>query len=354
MNLMEKISNWFSVNQQIGLDLGSAFVRISLPVQKKILTQPSVVAKNTRSDRIVAIGEKAQKMMGRTPEHIETIHPIVEGMIDDSQALEALISMLLYQHSSGITQFTGQNILVTVPASVTDVSTRIISTTLEKAGARQVLAVPAGLAALVGVGAPVGDPAAQIVVNVGAGLTQITVVSNGDVVAEASSTIAGNQFDAAISRYVTDEFGIRISGEQARRIKHRLAAVRGWSDEPGESMTVSGQDEASQLPREITLSRIDVTEAIDPLIADLAGFVEEFIGSLSSDMAADIKAHGLHLIGGTTELPGLNDHLAKALGVTVHGRVNPSRTVIEGVGHITKRGQEVRFTQPIQTYESTK
>jgi len=354
MNIAKKLRNWFALNQQIGLDLGSSFIRLTIPSQEKNISQASVVARNVRSDRIVAIGDDAARILGRTPNHIQTINPIVEGVINDSSALEALISMLLYKHSSGLFQFTGRNVLVALPASVTDVDTRIIDNTLHKAGARQVLAVPAAIASLVGVGAPVGDPTTQMVVNIGAGITQLAAVSNGRVVAEASSSIAGNQFDYMIVQYVANDFGLRISQQQARKIKHQIGAIRGWSDDPGESVPVSGQDEASSLPREINLARIDVSESIDPLVEDLIEFIQVFIGSLSEDMSADISSHGIHLVGGGSRLAGLGDYIAETMNVTVHGRVNPEKVIMEGVGYIIGRDDSDVFTQSIDTYESTK
>lgn len=341
-------------NQQIGLDLGSSSVRISLPAQQKNISQASVVAKNIRSDRIVAIGDEAQQIIGRTPAHIKTINPVVEGVIDDSAALEALVSMLLYKYTTGLFRFTGRNVLVALPTSITDVDARIFATALQQSGARDVQVVPSAVAALVGVGAPVGDPTTQMVVNIGAGITQIAAVSSGSIIAEASSTIAGNQFDFVIQQYIADDFGVRISLQQARRIKHELGGVRGWSDDPGETVVVSGQDEASNLPREVTLSRIDVTDAVDPLLDDLISFIEDFIGALSSDMAADISSHGIHLIGGSSRLSGLGDYISETLGVAIHGRVNPDRSIIEGLGYIINRDDNHKFTQPIDFYESTK
>lgn len=354
MNTISKIFNWFAFNQQIGLDLGSSSVRMALPAQDKYVTQASVVARNIRTDRIIAIGDEAQKILGRTPDHIQTINPIIEGVVDDSSSLEALLSMLLYQYTSGLFQFTGQNVLVALPASITDVDSRIIGSTLRKAGARRVMAVPASIAALVGVGAPVGDPTTQLVINLGAGITQATAVSSGSVISEASSSIAGNQFDLMIAQYVADDFGLRISLQQAREIKHTLGAVRGWSDNPGETVSISGQDEASSLPREISLSRLDVTEAIEPLISDLVEFVQAFIGSLSEDMIADISSHGIHLVGGGSRLDGLGDHMADALDISIHSRVKPEQVVVEGLGYIIERDDGDTFTQPIDTYESTK
>ncbi|MEX2514842.1 MAG: rod shape-determining protein [Candidatus Paceibacterota bacterium] len=352
--MTKKIRNWFAINQQIGLDLGSSTVRITLPAQEKQVTQAAVVARNMRTDQIVAIGDAAEKTLGRTPAHIETMYPIVEGVVDDSASLESLISMLLYQNTSGLFQFIGRNILVALPASVTDVDVRIIGNTLQKSGAREVMAVPASIAGLVGVGAPVGDPTTQLVVNIGSGITQIAAVSDGSVVTEASSSVAGNQFDLMIVQYIADDFGLRISSQQARRIKHELGAVRGWSDEPGEKTAVSGQDEASSLPREINIARIDITEAIDPLISDLVDFIQAFIRSLSADMVADISSHGLHLVGGGSRLAGLGDHLASVLDVSVHERVNPEQVIMEGLGYIIDREDGDQFTQLIRAYESTK
>jgi|GEM_PF-1335985 rod shape-determining protein MreB len=354
MNTVKKIRNWFAYNQQIGLDLGSSSVRIALPAQEKYVTQASVVARNIRTDQIIAIGDEAQKILGRTPDHIETIFPIVEGVVENSSSLEALLSMLLYQNTSGLFQFIGRNTLVALPASVTDVDTRIIGNTLRKAGARQVTAVPASIAGLVGVGAPVGDPTTQMVVNIGSGVTQVAAVSDGSVISEASSSIAGGQFDLMIVQYVADDFGLRISQQQAQRVKHELGAVRGWSEDPGEKISVSGQDETSSLPREVNISRIDVTEAIDPLIADLVDFIQGFIGSLSEDMVADISSHGIHLFGGGSRLDGLGDHIADRLDVSVHERVNPEQVVVEGLGYIIEREDGDQFTQLIDVYESTK
>lgn len=354
MNLFDRLGNVLGLNQQIGIDLGTSTIRLTLPSQQKTISQAAVVAKNMRSDRIVAIGDEAQKTAGRTPEHIKTIHPIVEGVVDNSAALEALLSMLLYRYSRGLFQFTGRKVLVSLPAAVTDVDTRIILRTLQQSGVRSIAAVPAGIAGLIGVGAPVGDPTTQLVVNVGAGITQVAAVSGGSIIAESSSTIAGNQFDATVVRFVAEDFGTRISDNQAQVIKHKLGAVRGWSDDPGETVTVSGQDEASSLPREITVSRVDVTEAISPLVDDLVQYIQEFLGSLSSDMAADISSHGIHLIGGGSRLAGLADHISETLGVSVHGRVNPDNSLIEGLGYIIARDDRAQFIQSLDFYEATK
>lgn len=354
MNVLKRLTAKVGFNQRIGIDLGTSVIRLTFPAQQKDVSQASVVAKNIRSDRIVAIGDEAEKISGRTPDFIQTIHPIVDGVVDDAAALEALLSMLLYRYSSGLMRLTGREVLVSLPASVTDVDTRIIATTLQQAGVRGITTVPAGVAALVGVGAPVGDPTTQLVVNIGAGITQIAAVASGSIVTESSSTISGNQFDAVIARYVAEEFGVKVSHQQARILKHELGAVQGWSDDPGETVSVSGQDEASNLPREITISRIDITEAINPLVDDLISYVQSFISSLSADMAADISAHGIHLIGGGSRLAGLSDHISESLDLSVHGRVNPERSVVEGLGYIISREDGDKFMQSLELYESTK
>ena len=354
--MMEAVNNmksWFDSKAQIGLDLGTSQVRITVPGKKELITQPTIVAKNKRSDRIIAIGDDAQKMLGRTPDYIETIRPIVAGAIDDSAAMEAFLSMLLYQKTSGVMQFFGRSMLVALPAMATDVEVRIIANTLQQAGARKVSVVPVGVAALLGVGAPVGDPTTQLVVNIGAGISQISAVAGGMVVVQASSTIAGQQFDAVISDYVKNDFGLCISLGQAEKIKHKLAAVRGWSDEPGEVLPVNGQDDTSSLPRGITVNRLDITEAIEPLVDDTTSFIREFISTLSADMVADITAHGIHLIGGGSKLPGLGNHVAEVVGITTHSRVAPEKTVIEGVEYVLDREDGDRFTQSIDSYEPT-
>lgn len=349
--IVEKLRGWFKLSDKIGLDLGTSQVRITVPGKKEIIAQPTIVAKNKRSDRIIAIGGDAQQMLGRTPAHIETIRPVTAGVINDSAAVEAFLSMLLYQKTSGIMQFFGRSMLVALPSMITDVEVRIIANTLQQTGARSVSVVPAAVAALLGVGAPVGDPTTQMVVSIGAGLTQVAAVAGGSVIAQASSTTAGGQFDIVIADYVKNEFGVRISLSQAEKIKQELAAVRGWSDDPGESMTVNGQDDASNLPREVSLNRLDITEAIEPLVSDIADFIRDFVGSLSADMVADITAHGVHLIGGGSQLPGLADHLADELSIAVHGRVAPEKTIIEGVEYILDREDGDRFMQPIDSYE---
>lgn len=354
MDTIEKWRSWFNLTAMIGLDLGTSRVRITVPGRKELIVQPTIVAKNQRSDRIIAIGNDAENMLGRTPAYIETIQPVASGVIDDSSAMEAFLSMLLYQKTSGIMQFFGRNMLVALPAMITDVEVRIISNTLQQSGARNVMSVPASVAALLGVGSPVGDPTTQLVVNIGAGLTQVGAVAGGSVIAEASSTTAGDQFDTVITDYIKNDFGIRISRNQAKKIKHQLAAVRGWSDDPGEAMTITGQDDASNLPREISINRLDITEAIEPLVSDLTDFICGFIGSMSADMIADVTSHGIYLVGGGAQLPGLEDHLAKETGITVHGRVNPERTVIEGIEYILDRDDGERFTKSIGSYESTK
>lgn len=353
MNLFNTGANWFYNRRQIGVDLGSANVRISLPPHKSTLSQPSVVARNTYSDRITAIGSKAREMQGRTPEHVETIFPIVHGVVDDPEATEALLSMLLHQHMTKIEKLLGRVMVVAVPPSVTDVSVRSIEGVLQRIGARRIRVVPMSVAALLGIGVSISDPLGQMVVDIGAGKTAAGIVSAGKVVSSSGSDIGGNSYDEKIVEYIAEEFGLHVSDLQAQEIKHTLASIGADTDLKPEEMTVYGQDNTSGLPREITISRADVREAVTPLVEKTVDFVKEFLQSVSTDAAADIYTHGIHLVGGVARMPGLSHYLEDELSVSVHKHDAPQLAVVHGLSQVASRPQALSAVRSIKSYEKT-
>ncbi len=350
MNLFKSGANWFYNRRQIGVDLGSANVRISLPPHKSVLSQPSVVARNTYSDRITAIGSKAQEMQGRTPEHIECIFPIEHGVVDDPEATEALLSMLLHQHMTKVEKLLGRVMVVAVPPSVTDVSVRSVGGVLQRIGARRIKVVPMSVAALLGVGVSISDPLGQMVVDVGAGKTTAGIVSGGKVVSSSGSDIGGNSYDEKIVGYVAEEFGLRISKLQAQEIKHTLASIGENFSPESDEMSVYGQDNTSGLPREISISKVDIREAITPLVEDTAAFIKDFLQSVPTDTAADVYTHGVHLVGGMAQVPGLASYLEDELSVTVHKHDTPELAVVHGLSQIASRPQDLPSVTSIQSY----
>ena len=317
---------------QVGVDLGSANLRLSQPPHESVLQEPNILIRNTKTDRVVAIGQEAADLRGRTPEHFSFVQPVVDSVIAHPEAAVTVLSRISHRYRSWWESVLGQNFLVSIPAGAADTDIRTFANVFSHFSSRSVRAVPASLAALRGIEVSVDDPLAQMVVDIGSDVTNIGVVSQRSIIQFAASDIAGRELDSAIQDYVRTKRNLHISQIQAEAIKLK-SAYCGTAEDAAE---------------EITVSPDDAHRAIQPTIDELSTFVQNFLQSLSADTAADVYTHGVHLVGGTAALPGLAKELEDVLSISVYEYNDPATAVASGLGDICARP---KLQQSINTFD---
>lgn len=295
------------------------------------MAEPSIVAVNQKTGRVVAVGVDASQMIGRTPAHIQAIRPLVNGVISNFEMAEEMLGYFLKKTAS----LTGSNffrpqVVVGVPSSVTNVERRAVRDALESAGAREVHVIEEPMAAAIGINMPIYDPVGNMIVDIGGGTTDIAVISLGGVVRSKSLHIAGEKFNQDIINYVRDEFKILLGERTAEEVKIAIgtAMLLGSSNET----LVRGRDLVTGLPREVAITDSDVREAIFNSLTIFVDAVKEVLESTPPEVVSDIMRRGLVLTGGSASLRGLRELLEKELEIPVHLAEDPLTAVVRGAG----------------------
>lgn len=342
-------------SSQIGVDFGSSHIRLSQPPHESVLAEPNILVRNGKTDRIIAIGQEAADLRGRTPDHFSFIRSVSDGVVADPSAAVTILSRISYQYRSWWESILGQDFLIAIPVAASDTDVRTYADVFGHLSSRSVKAVPAPIAALRGVGVPVDDPLAQMVINIGSDTTSVGVVSRRSLIAFDVMNTAGRDLDTAIQDHVRSKRNLHISQLQAEEIKLKAAHCNS-DDSDCEELTVYGQDTASRLPREITITPEDARRSIQPVVDELTTFVQNFLQSLSADTAADVYTHGVHLVGGVAQLPGLADELEDVLSISVYDYNDPASAVASGLGDISDRAdlqQSIHNFDPYADSQST-
>jgi len=334
-------------NRQHAIDLGSSRLRVTRPPHENVSSEPSVLVRNQKTGSIVAAGGDAEDLRGRTPDHYEFIEPVQSAAIADPDAAVTLLSEAMYTYRSWFESLIGQQFVVGVSPRLSDTNLRTLHDVCSRIGGRSVRVVPTPIAALVGADVAVGDPFAQMVVDIGRDTTDVSIVAKNTLITADTIEVAGRAFDEAIQDYMKKERNLHISSQQARHIKHKLAAVNEGEPEKSQ-MTVYGQDTASRLPRETSVTDQDINKSIQSVAGRLTSFMQTFLQSASADIAADVYTHGVRIVGGTARLPGLADELSEALSLSVYEYDQPDQVIIRGLGTIAS--QTRHRAQPITDF----
>jgi rod shape-determining protein MreB and related proteins len=326
----QKFTRWFS--SDIGIDLGTANTLVYLSGRGIILNEPSVVAVNQKTGRVVAVGAQAKAMLGRTPAHIQAIRPLTEGVISDFEVAEEMISYLINKASRQGRRFLGPRVVIGVPSGITNVESRAVRDAARGAGARVVHIVEEPMAAAVGVRLPVHEPVGSMVVDIGGGNTDIAVISLGGVVRARNVRIAGDKFNADIIAYIRNEFKILIGETTAEQVKIAIGTVIKLA-EPMEA-AVRGRDLITGLPREVVITDADVREAISVSVDILIESIREVLETTPPEILADVMRRGINLVGGGALLRGLRELLEEWLKLPVYVVDSPLTAVARGTGVI--------------------
>ncbi|HVS80035.1 MAG TPA: rod shape-determining protein [Candidatus Paceibacterota bacterium] len=318
------------LSNDIGIDLGTANTLVYVRGQGIVLNEPSVVAVNTKSGRVVAVGAQAKQMLGRTPGHITAVSPLVDGVISDFEVTEEMVSYLLNRAQSSSKKLLGPRVVVGVPSGITNVEIRAVRDATRNAGAREVHIIEEPMAAAIGMRLPVKDPVGTMVIDIGGGTTDIAVISLGGVVRSKSLRIAGNRLNSDIISYIRSEFKILIGEKTAENVKIAIGSVLP-GDQPMEA-AIKGRDLVTGLPREVVITDSDVREATRQSIDTLVESIREVIETTPPEILADVMVRGVYVAGGGALIKGLAALIEDMIKIPVYTADDPLTAVARGTG----------------------
>lgn len=319
-------------SNDIGIDLGTANTLVYLRGKGIVVSEPSVVAVNQKTSQVVAVGQAAKDMLGRTPGHLIAVRPLVDGVVSDFEATEEMLAYLINRAQGTSRKLLGPRAVIGVPAGITNVEMRAVKDAAQNAGAREVYIVEEPVAAALGVRLPIREAVGSMIVDMGGGTVDIAVLSLGGIVRAKNLRVAGDKLNQDIIAYVRSEFKILIGEKTAENVKIAIGSVI----EEGSRMesVVRGRDLITGLPREIILTDQDVREAISQSIDTLVESVREVLETTPPEILSDIMRSGIMLAGGGALLKGLDQLLAQWLKVPVFVADDPLTAVVRGTGVI--------------------
>ncbi len=327
--MLNKLLGKFS--KDLGIDLGTKNTLVYTHDKGIVINEPSVVAVNTRTDEILAVGEEAKQMVGRTPGHIQAIMPLVDGVISDFEVTEKMLKYFIDKvHAESFTLIPRPRVVIGVPLDVTEVEKKAVEDAAKSAGARQVYLIEESMAAAIGARLPVAEPTATMMVDIGGGTTEISVISLGGVVAWKAIRLAGNEMDNNITQYVREEFNILIGEQVAEKVKISIGSASGMKEPM--TMEVRGRDLLNGLPKAVTLNDSQVREAISKTINQIIENIKSTLEVTPPELVSDIYEHGIALSGGGALLRGIDKEIAQATRIPVRLADDPLTCVVRGAG----------------------
>ncbi len=332
---MSSFSRYFdkflgTISTDIGIDLGTANTLVYVKGRGIVLSEPTIVAVNKKTGQLVAVGNEAKSMLGRTPGHIEVIRPLVEGVISDFEITEEMLAYLINKVRSEMRQIISPRVLIGVPCGITNVEMRAARDAAKNAGARDVFLIEEPMAAAIGAKLPIHKAVGSMIIDVGGGTANIAVISLGGIVTSENLRTAGDHLNSAIASYIRDQFKVLVGEKTAEEAKIKLASIV-HPDEVKE-LVVRGRDVVTGLPREVVITDADIREAISPLVDSIVDTVRSVLEKTPPEVLADIMQRGIHLSGGGALIPGFAALLEEVLQVPVIIVPDPLRAVVRGTG----------------------
>jgi rod shape-determining protein MreB len=318
-------------SKDLGIDLGTKNTLVYTDEGGIVINEPSVVAVNTRTDEILAVGDEAKQMVGKTPGHIQAIKPLVDGVISDFEVTEKMLKYFIDKvHQESFTLIPRPRVVIGIPLDITEVEKKAVEDAAKSAGAREVFLIEESMAAAVGARLPVADPTATMIVDIGGGTTEISVISLGGVVAWKTLRIAGNTMDQNITQYIREEFNILIGEQVAEKAKIKIGSATELKEMM--EMEVRGRDLINGLPRAVTINDRQVREAIMRTIGQIVENIKSTLEVTPPELVSDIYEHGIVLAGGGALLRGLDKEIASATKIPVRVADDPLTCVVRGAG----------------------
>lgn len=317
------------LGKRLGIDLGTANSLVWLAGQGIVLNEPTVVAVSVEDGRLIAVGNEAKIMLGKTPGNIEAVRPLRDGVIADYVVTEALLRFVI-QKVCGRAWIFKPEVMICVPGGVTQVERRAVLDATLSAGARVAYLIDNALAAAIGAKIPIASPSGNMIVDMGGGACEAAVISLGGVVVHKSVRGAGNKLDEAIATYLRKKHNIIIGEQTAEFIKIKIGSAVNLSKE--ETIEIKGRDSVLGLPKLVTIGSTEVTAAIKPILTQIIGIVKAVLEETPPELASDIVDKGVVLSGGTSLLRNLDKLMTEELNVPCHVVEEPLLSVVKGTG----------------------
>ena len=320
-------------SKDMAIDLGTANTLVYVKGEGVVLNEPSVVAtvENQGRTQVLAVGNEAKQMLGRTPGKIQAIRPMKDGVIADFEVAEQMIKSFIKKVHSGRT-LSNPQIVICVPTGATNVERRAIRESADAAGARRVFLIEEPVAAAIGAGLPVAEPTGSMIVDIGGGTTEVAVLSLGGVVHATSVKSAGDKFDEAIIEYMRSAHKLAIGETTAERMKKEIGSASPPEDGDGKSMNVKGRDLITGLPKELSISQRQIAEALAEPVAQIIDTIKRALEQTPAELSADIVERGIMMTGGGSLLGNLDKVLRRATSLPVSIAEDPLLCVVMGTG----------------------
>ena len=328
-------------SNDLGIDLGTANSLVYVKDRGIVLREPSVVAIQTGTNRVLAVGEEAKRMLGRTPGNITAIRPMKDGVIADFEITEAMLRYFIRKVQNNRIMVRPR-IIISVPSGITEVEKRAVKDSATHAGAREVYLIEEPMAAAIGVGLPVQEPAGNMIVDIGGGTTEVALISLAGIVFSRSVRVGGDEMDEAVIQYMKRVYNLMIGERSAEQIKISIGSAYPLSEET--SLEVKGRDLVAGLPKTLTLTSEEVREALHEPVMTVVEAVRFTLERCPPELAADLVDRGIVIAGGGALLRGIDKLVSEQTGLPVHIADDPLSAVAEGTGMVL---HELKFLRKV-------
>lgn len=333
------LKNFFNkFSKEIGIDLGTSKTMVYVKGKGIVIDEPSVVAVNTRTEQILAVGNEAKNMLGKTPPHIEVTKPLSGGIISDYEVAEKMLRYFIEKvHEEGLGILSRPKVIICVPLEVTEVEIKAVEDAVISAGAKEVFVIQEPMAAAIGARMPIQDPIGNMVVNIGGGNTEVAVISLSGVVNWKSTSIAGDEMNRNIMQYAKEVFNLFIGETQAEQIKIKVGSAMDMGEKT--EFPMRGRDVMTGLPKEVMVTDAHIREALKKSVDTIVDLIKTTLEMTPPELTADIHERGILLTGGGSMLKGLDQVISQSADIPVRISDDPLTAVVRGMGILLEDDQ---------------